>query len=198
MRRLEISAQDTRKVWSIFHELVGTNIAALPSELTVNGGRLSGMPLANALNEHFVNSRAPNSTPPPSVELDCEKYISHYVTDSVFMAPTSEAEIASVIMSFNSKSAAGEDDIKLEPIKAVSLVIAGPLTHICNNILTSATFPDRMKIARVTVSHRGGKSSELNNFRPIYVLPFFSKIMERVIHSLLQSFLSAKRVISDK
>lgn len=70
MRRLEISAQDTRKVWSIFHELAGTNIAALPSELTVNGGRLSGMPLANALNEHFVNSRAPNSTPPPLVELD--------------------------------------------------------------------------------------------------------------------------------
>ena len=51
--------------------------------------------------------------------------------------------------------------------------------------MTDEIFPDQLKIARVTPIHKAGDTKSLTNYRPISVLPVFSKISEKLIYKRL-------------
>ena len=138
-------------------------------------------------NEHFLKSGAPSS--PPTNEGNATSYICHNIINSAFLRPTDEEEILNLINGLKNSTAAGEDGLKSEPIKHISKLISTPLAHICNMSLLAGRFPSRMKVARVCVIHKGGAQNVFNNYRPISVLPAFSKILEQIINSRLTSVL---------
>ena len=53
------------------------------------------------------------------------------------------------------------------------------------NPLKYGIFPDSLKIAKVTPAYKSGDSSSFSNYRPISVLPFFSKMLERIMYTRL-------------
>ena len=56
--------------------------------------------------------------------------------------------------------------------------LCDPFKYIFNLSLKKGIFPDRVKIAKVTPVFKGGDSVDLSNYRPISVLPCFSKILK--------------------
>ena len=60
-----------------------------------------------------------------------------------------------------------------------------PLLHVFNLSLQTGIFPDKLKIARVTPLFKGGENYELENYRPISVLPCFSEILEKIMYNHL-------------
>ena len=52
-----------------------------------------------------------------------------------------------------------------------------------------------MKIARVIPIFKTGDLQEFSNYRPISILPQFSKILEKIFHSRLTSFLNNKQIL---
>ena len=62
-----------------------------------------------------------------------------------------------------------------------------PLKHIFNLSLLNGVFPDSMKIARVIPLFQSGNTKEFSNYRPISLLPQFSKILEKMYHSFIDS-----------
>lgn len=109
--------------------------------------------------------------------------------NSLFLSPCSELEIYSFLMRLNKNTAAGNDEIKAIPITFVANLLSAPLQHICNRALVTGIFPAAMKTARVTVLHKGGPINDFNNYRPISVLPLFSKVLENVIKTRITKFL---------
>jgi hypothetical protein len=61
-------------------------------------------------------------------------------------------------------------------------LIAKPLAHIVNLSISSGIFPDFLKIARVIPVFKSGDRRLMSNYRPVSVLPIFSKIFERVVY----------------
>ena len=59
-------------------------------------------------------------------------------------------------------------------------------------------FPDKLKIARVTPVYKAGDSSDLTNYRPISVLPCFSKILERIMYNRPFSYVSQEKILYSK
>ena len=55
-----------------------------------------------------------------------------------------------------------------------------------------------MKIAKVTPVFKGGDSADLSNYRPISVLPCFSKILERLMYNRLYKHLSNSEILHPK
>ena len=51
---------------------------------------------------------------------------------------------------------------------------------IINRSLITGVFPDGLKKARVTPIPKEGNKMYLSNYRPISVLPVFSKVFEKV------------------
>ena len=56
-----------------------------------------------------------------------------------------------------------------------------PLTILINQSIQQGVFPAELKIARVIPLYKGDNNQLIHNYRPISVLPFFSRIYEKII-----------------
>ena len=56
--------------------------------------------------------------------------------------------------------------------------------------------PNDWKIARVVPLFKSGNRQEMNNYRPISILPVISKIAEKVVYHQLSSYLDANNLLS--
>ena len=73
-----------------------------------------------------------------------------------------------------------------------------PLLHLFNLSIIKGIYPDDLKIARVTPVFKGGDDKELGNFRPISLLPCFSKIPERIMYNRLYNHLVKNKILYSK
>ena len=76
-------------------------------------------------------------------------------------------------------------------------VISAPLTHIFNLCLQTATFPSTMQTAKVIVLYKKGDKNDFGNYRPISILPIFSKCLEKVIYKRIDRFLHTHNTLTD-
>ena len=72
------------------------------------------------------------------------------------------------------------------------------LKHIFNISLAKGVFPDKLKIARVTPIFKKGNNTLVAIYRPISVLPCFSKLLERIIYNRLYKFLLENNIFYQK
>ena len=71
------------------------------------------------------------------------------------------------------------------------------LTRLFNRSLEISTFPSIWKCGKETALFKGGDRTDCNNYRPITVIPTFSKILERAVHQQqLYEFLSANELLT--
>ena len=94
-------------------------------------------------------------------------------------------EVISAINNLENKTSYGCDGISNKLLKLIKNEISKPITIIVNQCLTTEIFPTAFKIAKVKPIYKKGNKSDLNNYRPISLLPTISKIFERVIHTQL-------------
>ena len=80
-------------------------------------------------------------------------------------------------------------------LKKCSAFISGKLSRFINSFMNEGCFPDILKIGKITPIFKKDDPQKLGNYRPISVLPIFSKIFEKIIYSRLYSFLSSMNVI---
>ena len=59
-------------------------------------------------------------------------------------------------------------------------------------------FPDRWKIATIIPLYKGGDKTEVSNYRPVSLLPLPGKLIEKIAHAKITSFLDGQGIISDR
>ena len=80
-------------------------------------------------------------------------------------------------------------------LKKIIPHILTPLRHICNTSLEQGIFPDEMKIARIIPLFKSGDKQNVSNYRPISLLPQFSKILEKIFNNRLMNFLNSNNLL---
>ena len=66
---------------------------------------------------------------------------------------------------------------------------------VYNVSLSTGTFPDKLKIARRVPIYKSDDKLLANNYRPISVLPFFSKLLERMMYNRFSKFLNDNNIL---
>ena len=66
---------------------------------------------------------------------------------------------------------------------------------IINKIFNTGIFPDELKIAKVIPIFKKGDKSDINNYRPISILPVISKIIERALHYQLYAYVNQHNLL---
>ena len=79
----------------------------------------------------------------------------------------------------------GFDGISFTVLKNCFGALHKPLLHVFNLSIIKGVFSDGLKIARVAPVFKGGDEKDLENYRPISVLPCFSEILERIVYNRL-------------
>jgi hypothetical protein len=104
-------------------------------------------------------------------------------------------EVLKVLKELNVKKAVGADEISAKVLVFSAEGIAASLASIFNYSLESGKIPLEWKLANVTPVHKGGRSVEVGNFRPISILPVVSKVFERIIHQQLYDYLQKHSIL---
>ena len=83
-------------------------------------------------------------------------------------------------------------------LKMVPIVLSSSLTFIINKRNTSGIFRIVWKHVKVKPLFKSRTKNELNNYRPISILPTLSKIIEKWTHMRLMSFLKQHPFLNQK
>ena len=115
--------------------------------------------------------------------------------NSIFFEAATEAEVIAIVNSLRPGTAAGYDGIPTWSVNEFIGVISKPLTHIINLSLQSGIVPDQLKIARVIPLFKSGEDGLISNYRPISILPVFSKLFEKVVYSRLINYFDSNNIL---
>ena len=105
------------------------------------------------------------------------------IVDKMTTQMTTQVEIVDIACTFPAGKSAGYDNIPMSIIKRSIGSISSPLTHIINLSIIHGIVPDELKISRVVPIFKSGDKALFSNYRPISVLPYFSKFLERIIYN---------------
>ena len=126
--------------------------------------------------KNFVNVRKPSTT---NFEIPLLDVIS----------------LDKLIKSLPTNVATGVDGISASLLKLISPAILESLFLNCS--IQSDICPSALKLARVTPVHKSGVAFDLNNFRPISLLPIISKLLEsHICIQLMLYFRSYNLIVS--
>ena len=94
-------------------------------------------------------------------------------------------ELKDAFYSLQSNKSPGYDNIRYNVIKKCFDSLCEPVKHLLKLSIEKGVFPDDLKIVLVTPIYKGKDSSHVSNYRPIPVLPCFSKILEGKMYNRL-------------
>ena len=97
-------------------------------------------------------------------------------------------ELKDAFLSLKINKSTGHDDICYNIVSKCFGELCTLLKHIFDLSFENGIFPDSLKIAKVTPVYKSGDSSSLSNYRPISLLPCFSKMLERITYRRLYSY----------
>ena len=186
-------ANNPRMVWSTINGILNRKVTTVLKELTVNGTHLSGEMLMNYVNNYFVSIASTIcAAVPNSPLLVC---LAPPVLTSCFLQPASVSEVILVIKRLRNK---GSKILDIHPsvIKENVLVFSSHFSMLYNLSLVKCTFPNLLKIARVSPGFKSGKPDVIDNYRPISSLPVFSKIFERLTLNRIESFIERNNILT--
>ena len=101
-----------------------------------------------------------------------------------------QKQIENEILNLNSRKSAGPDAIPPKIIKDSYMVLTQPLTKLFNASVDENLFPSDLKNANVSPLFKKGNNTSKTNYRPISILPSFSKIFERLMFQQITSYVS--------
>lgn len=111
--------------------------------------------------------------------VPCTNYYHRYFPgsyiDSFTFSPTTPKELCKLVNCLKNKSCVGFDDLSMTNIKKIFPIISKITSMLVSLSFDLGSFPNNLKIARVVPVLESSKE-DLINYRPMSILPLFSKI----------------------
>lgn len=176
------AAVTSKRKWKIIREIGVGKKECDPVEADVD-----------EINQNFLNMLPvtsdaqiiPSSTPSPAPRRQISKFEFHGVNLSDVLKACSSIQ----------SNAEGFDMLCPKFIKLLLQNLLPYLSHIFNTILTSSQYPSSWKYAKVIPIP---KSKSCTDYRPISILPFLSKALEKIMHQQISDYINEHNLLTDR
>ncbi len=196
--QLEEAKFDMKKTWTILKTAINSSAKShkLPDYfINDNLKIIDKQEIANKFNKFFANIGSIISSNVPDTDIPYTHYLKQPHHNTMFLDPTSPQEIINITSKLKSKTSQGHDEISTKLLKQCINHLASPLSHIINQSMLTGIVPSDMKLAKVIPIFKSGDQYSFNNYRPISILPAFSKILEKVIATKLIKYLESQNLL---
>ena len=171
--------KNPKKLWNLANEVTGR----INKDASINFDQ-NDLKTAEAFNEHFstVGNRQAQKIRDKSLEY--QKYRPNLEWNEQTWMDFREVtikEVETIIGSMAAKTSFSHDTVSNKIIKQVKKQISEPLTHLINTSLKLSYFPEEWKKAKVIPIFKSKDKKDVNNYRPISLLPTLSKVLEKVV-----------------
>ena len=189
---LDANKNNLKQTWKVLNGLLGGDRKkSFPDCFNINGTVIIDFKsITDGFNNFFTNIGPRWSNGIPDINVSPNHFLNNIPSpqNSLFFNPTDHDEVVKICASLKASASPGYDDIKPDVVKSVSHLLAYPLVHIFNLSMSTGFVPDQFKLAKVVPIYKTGDSGMCNNYRPISVLPVFSKIFECIINKRLCNY----------
>ncbi len=156
---------------------------------------------AEKLNQHFTTTAAKKAN---EIELSEESYSAlniDLLCGKQFSLPVIDNEtVQKRIENLSTKKASGIDNLSVRFLQMLINYICPSITYLINCCLRQGVMPKIWKSAKVTAIFKSRDKKNMDNFRPISILPAISKVIDSVVfehlhhlHLLENQLLSQKQ-----
>ena len=160
------------------------------SSLEMDGRRITNnQAIADAFNDFFSNVGSNLDRKIGKHNASFRQYLKDKVTNSFYFAPILESDVREEMLKMKVNKASGPDHISPKLIRSCNKVLTKPLALLYNLCISSSTFPDDFKKAKVIPLHMQLEKILVDNYRPISLLNCFSKLFEILVHKQVIGFL---------
>ena len=136
---------------------------------------------SNYFQSVFTPSQVPSNFDINDISIDDLQSPHNLISNLNF----SKIDVNKTLLSLDITKGPGVDNIHACFLKEVADVIDEPLHFLYNKCLYDGEFPSVWKTARIVPVHKGGPENNVENYRPISILPILSKILERLVHNAM-------------
>ena len=191
---------DSKLIWQNINDILNRtrNKLDFPNSFSVDGVTISDLKdIANSFNDYYVSvgpNLAKNIKPSTNNKLKLPTVRSPH---SFFMQPCDFAEVAGIIKNLKPKSSFGHDNMTPRLLIKSYTGVLEPLTYVINLSLEHGVVPDAMKVAKVSPIYKNsGNNNLIKNYRPVSLLPVFSKVLERIVYNRLYKYITKHALLS--
>lgn len=199
-----INSEDKiRATWKVINSNMKNEIPPNDIQINVHGNKYRGVDAANIINKYFTNLS--NTLFPESyIHIASVNNNDHNFfmkkafiesKNSIFARPITEIEILEIINQMKNTNTYDIYYISNAIIKKCAIAIAKPLMFIFNKCLENGIFPKLLKLARVKPVFKKGDKENVENYRPISVLPIISKILERAMSNRICNYCEQYQIL---
>ena len=112
--------------------------------------------VATKLNEKIVKAKKPFS-----------HYLGQITDETIFLSPTTPADIESLIIYIKPNKAIGPNSIPTKILKEFKTELSEPLSDMINISFNNGIFPDFLKVANLIPIHKKGEKLDPSLYYPI-------------------------------
>ena len=191
---LEKHRTDPKKFWQSINKLLSNNKRASKIQILGNDGQLVGEDrLPNLLNNHFIQM----GQLPAEYMLPFE-YHGPILPQNFNFTPCTSDFICKIIKDIDIGKSTALDHLPAKVLKPVLLSLSDKLLEIINLSLATGEIPDDWKKANVVPLEKITNTRDISKLRPVSLLALPSKILERVVYTQVQDYLSENEILTDK
>ena len=181
-------AGDVKKTWKAIKSILQSKAKNSEFKINISGETVTDQVLiSEKFNEYFASIGPNLAANIPQTNTNPLSCLTASPNSFMFFECTGN-EVLKVINSLKNKRK-GLDEIPISIYKKIGDLIACQISDLINSSMSTGTFPSSLKVARVVPIHKSGSKRDLNNFRPISILPTLSKIFEKVMHRRMMKFI---------
>ena len=192
--KLSECGQNSAKIWQNVKNILNWSTEASPSKLFYEGNMYTkSEEVASVQNKFFLEKvrKIKSNLPMPTIDpLSKLKSLMTSRTCHLKLKPVHPDYIDKVIDNLKNSSSFGLDCIDTRIIKLIKPEILPALTHVINLSICSQTFPASWKQAKIIPLFKKGDYFDPKNYRPVAILPIFSKILERAVFDQIIEYMN--------
>ena len=193
---------DCKKFWHAIRSVIPSNKGSTRQDILLkkNGKKVGKKEVAHHINDFFINiGKIPSSntrsnkgyTRPPVVEqsdgADTDWCLENFTVD----------EVLKVVRDINVSKSSGLDSISSFIIKEAFGILLPQITYMMNLSVKTSIFPKAWKKALVIPIPKSGNLTQVQNYRPISLLPLPGKILEKLVHKQLENYIETNSLLVD-
>ena len=207
-RVIEENSDDSKAFWKTVKKILPGENKKMSTTLKI-GNDVSNdrKTIANAFNDHFVGvisrlmrdsrSSVMNAGRNLMSRLDIIDITAQREIRPPFrFKEVTERSVLAQLRRLKIGKATGLDNIPARLLKNNAVIIAKHLARIINASLQRGKIPSAWKRACVIPLFKKGSVMNMDDYRPISVLPAISKLLEREVHKQLSKYLKEYKILS--
>ena len=190
--------KNSKKVWTGINSLLNRHRKKRNTIYLEENGFISDpYQVANKFNDFFLTIADKLSAKIINKTTKYQDYLKNPNRSSFYLKETTPDQTLEIINALDGKKSSDIHNISPDLVILTNHAIAQSLTIIFNRCIKEGHFPCEMKKAKIIPLHKGDSVLSVLNYRPISLLPIFSKIFEKLIYNQFIEHINKHKILTD-